>query len=82
MTLDAQAAPLLFFKFYLLIYFWLCWVTVAACRLSLVAASGGYSLVAMHGLIVVASLSAQHRLQHIWASAVAAPWLNSCGMWA
>ena len=30
-------------KFYLLIYFWLCWVFVAAHRLSLVAASGGYS---------------------------------------
>ena len=25
-------------------YFWLCWVFVAAHRLSLVAASGGYSL--------------------------------------
>ena len=29
---------------YLFIYFWLCWVFVAACRLSLVAASGGCSL--------------------------------------
>ena len=38
----------LFFFFnkfiYLFIYFWLCWVFVAARRLSLVAASGGYSL--------------------------------------
>ena len=34
-----------FFKnfVYLFIYFWLCWVFVAACRLSLVAASGGHS---------------------------------------
>ena len=35
-----------FFKkklFILLIYFWLCWVFVAAHGLSLVAASGGYS---------------------------------------
>ena len=33
-----------FFKFiYLFIYFWLCWVFLAARRLSLVAASGGYS---------------------------------------
>ena len=28
----------------LFIYFWLCWVFVAMCRLSLVVASGGYSL--------------------------------------
>ena len=42
--------------------FWLCWVFIAARRLSLVAVSGGYSLVALRGLlIVVASLIAQHR---------------------
>ena len=28
--------------FFFFFYFWLCWVFVAACRLSLVAASGGY----------------------------------------
>ena len=33
----------LFFKIYLFIYFWLCWVFVAVCGLSLVAARGGYS---------------------------------------
>ena len=33
------------------------------CGLSLVAASGGYSLVAVHGLLIsVASLVAEHRL--------------------
>ena len=32
-----------FTYFILFIYFWLCWVFVAACGLSLVAASGGYS---------------------------------------
>ena len=32
-----------FKKFILFIYFWLCWVFVAVHRLSLVAASGGYS---------------------------------------
>ena len=42
--------------------FWLRWVFVAACGLSLVAASGGYSL-AVHGLLIaVASLVAEHRL--------------------
>ena len=33
-----------FFKFIYLIYFWLHWIFVAECGLSLVAASGGYSL--------------------------------------
>ena len=34
------------------IYFWLCWIFVAACGLSLVVASGGYSLVAVRGLLI------------------------------
>ena len=51
----------IYFKIFL-IYFWLCWVFVAALRLSLTAVSGGYSLV-MHGLLIaVASLFAEHRL--------------------
>ena len=46
-----------------LIYFWLCWVFVAACWLSLVAVSGGYSLVAVCRLLVVgASLLVEHGL--------------------
>ena len=32
-----------FFKFYLFIYFWVCWVFVSVRGLSLVAASGGHS---------------------------------------
>ena len=40
------------------------WVSVAVCRLSLVAAGGGYSLAAVHRLLtVVASLVAEHRLK-------------------
>ena len=34
---------ILFFLIYLFIYFWLRWVFVAVCGLSLVVASGGYS---------------------------------------
>ena len=42
---------------------WLCWVFVAVSRLSLVAASEGYSLVAVRGLLIaVASLVAKHWL--------------------
>ena len=52
-----------FFFFNNFIYFWLCWVFIAAHRLSLVVVSGGYSLVAMHGrLIVAASLFGEHGL--------------------
>ena len=63
----------LFFNFLLLLFlmpnllfyfllFWLRWVFVAACGLSLVAASGSYS-VAVHGLLIaVASLVAEHGL--------------------
>ena len=38
---------------YLLVYFWLFWVFVATHRLSPVLASGGCSLVAVHGLLIV-----------------------------
>ena len=45
------------------IYFWLRWVFVAAHGLSLVAASRGYSSVAVRRLLIaVASLVAEHRL--------------------
>ena len=49
--------------FYIHIHFLLCWVLVAALRLSLVAVSGDYCVVAVHGLLTVAaSLVAEHRL--------------------
>ena len=44
-------------------YFWLCWVFVALCGLSLVSASRGYTLVAVGGLLIaVASLVAEDGL--------------------
>ena len=46
---------------YLFIYFWLRWVFIAVRRLSLVAASRGYSLLCER-LIAVASLVAEHGL--------------------
>ena len=50
-----------FKTFYLFI--WLCWVFTAECRLSPAAVSGGYSLVAVCGLLIAAaSLVAEHRL--------------------
>ena len=47
----------------LYVYFWLHYVFVAACGLSLVAVSGGYSLTVVHGLLTAVScLVAEHRL--------------------
>ena len=48
---------------YLYFCFWLCWVSGAAHRLSLVAASGGYSQVAGGRLLIaVAPVVAEQRL--------------------
>ena len=44
------------------IYFWLCWVFVAVHRLSLVAASKGYSVVAVHELLIAKASLVEHRL--------------------
>ena len=45
------------------IYFWLCWVFVAARGLSLVAARRGLPFVAVRGLLIaMASLVAEHGL--------------------
>ena len=57
-------------------------VFVAIHRLSLVAASGGYSLVAVCSvLIAVASLVAEHRLQGMWASVAVAGRLSCPVAW-
>ena len=45
----------LIYHHYLFIYFWLHWVFIAACRLSLVVASRGCSLAAVHGLLLLQS---------------------------
>ena len=51
------------YHFFLFIYFWLLWVFSAARAFSLVEVSRSYSVVAVHGLlIVVASLVAERGL--------------------
>ena len=56
------------------------WVFIAACRLSLIAASRGYSLVALCGLLIaMTSLVAEHELQSVQASVVVACGLSHCG---
>ena len=47
-----MTGTIFFFIMYLL-YFWLCRVFLAVPGLSLVVASGGYSLVAVNGLLTV-----------------------------
>ena len=57
-------------NFYL---FWLCWVFIAGCWLSLVELNRGHSLVVMHGLFtVVASLAAEQRLPRACQASVVA----------
>ena len=63
------------FNINLFIYFWLCWVFVAVCRLSLVAASGGYSLLWCTGFSL--------RWLLLWQSMGSRrAGFSSCGMWA
>ena len=58
----------------LFIYFWLWWVSVAALRLSLVAASGGYSLAVVPGsLTAVAPLVVEHGLEGTVAHGLSCP---------
>ena len=48
---------------YLFIHFWLCWVFVAVCGLSLIVVSSAYSFVVVCRLLIaVVSLVAEHRL--------------------
>ena len=53
----------LFYFNILFMYCCLCWVFIAACRLSLVVASGDYSLVVPGLLIAMASLVSEHGLE-------------------
>ena len=72
---------LLFFFFNLFFYFWLCWVFVAVCGLSLVMASGGYSSLwcaASH----CSGFSCRARALGTQASVVMTCGLSSCGSWA
>ena len=47
---------------YLFIYFWLRWVFVAACGLSLVVATRGYSSLQLHRLLIAMAPLVKHGL--------------------
>ena len=77
--------------FFFFFFFWLHWVFVAECRLSLVAASRGYSLLQCVGfslqwLLLLWSMGSKHTgvvaargPLSMWASVVVACGLSSCG---
>ena len=70
----------LFIIFYLFVYSWLHWVFAAVCGLSLVAVSGGYSLVLVYRLlIVVASLVASMDSRNTGFSSCSS-WALECGL--
>ena len=62
-------------KINLFIYFWLRWVFVAAHRLSLVAASGGYSSLRWAGFSL-------WWLLVLWSTGSRCTGFSSCGLWA
>ena len=77
----------LFYLINLFIYFWLCWVFVAAHRLSLVVASGGYSLLwcmgfSLQWLLLLQGTGSRHvgfGSRGTRASVVVPRRLSSCG---
>ena len=69
---DLRGQLLFFLEIYL---FWLCWVFVAACKLSLAAASGGYTSLQCAGfslrwLLLLQSMGSRHA------------GFSSCSTWA
>ena len=63
-------------------YFWLCWVFVAACGLSLVVVSRGYSVLQCTGLSLRWLFLLWTRTLGTWTSVVAVWGLSSCALWA
>ena len=53
---------MIFFFKKVYLFIWLCWVFATIRRPSLVAASGGYTLVAVVGLLVAVSSLVEHGL--------------------
>ena len=68
--------------FILFIYFWLCWVFVAACRLSLVWRAGATLPCGARASHCSGFSCCRARALGAWASVVVACGLSSCGSWA
>ena len=78
-TRQGASPALSFFFFLIFFFFWLCWVFVAVCRLSLVAASGGYSSLQCTGFSLRWLLSLWSTGSRCMASVVVEHGLSSCG---
>ena len=61
----------LYLLIHFIIHFWLHWGFVAACGLSVVAASGGYSLDVVRELLIAVAFVAEPGLCGMWASVFA-----------
>ena len=60
-----------------ILYFWLCYVLLTVCRFSVLAASGGYSLIAVLRLLTAeVSLVEEHTLYIVVSSVIVAHDLN------
>ena len=75
------------FIYFIYIYFWLHWVFVAACRLSLVVASGGYSSLWCTGFSLQWLLLLRRMGSKCTGFSSCGSWalerrLSSCGTWA
>ena len=63
-------------------YFWLCWVFIAACVFLYWQSRSQSPAVVLYLLIEVAFLHASHGLHDMWALVLVANKLSSCGSWA
>ena len=64
----------------LFVYFWLSWVFVAVCGLSLVGASGGLLFIAVRRLLIAVASRCRAQALGVRASVVVARGLSSCGL--
>ena len=58
---------------FLILFTWLCWVSIAAAAFSSCSEQGLLTVAACRLLIVEASLAMEHGLWALWASVVSAP---------
>ena len=79
LKIEWNISQLIFKKINLFIYFWLRWVFVAAHGLSLVAASRATLRCGVHASHCVGFSCCRAQALGVWASAVVARGLSSCG---
>ena len=70
LTADFSLACSLFYMY----LFWLRWLPIAVWGLSLVVASGGCSLVGVHGLLIAVSIGSEVGAQSLWHMGLVSPW--------